>query len=198
MALFAAHYAGNTSYYAELLRSSEVIIDTHEHFRKQTFRNRMEILGPNGLQKLVIPTMKTGQRRPMGEVCISYAEAWQKNHWKSLEAAYRRSPYFEFYEHRFRPFYTSQIEGLLEFNLRLHAQILELLDIAKPHSLTTRYHPPEETREDFRDAFDSPKPMTVNTISYLQVFSDRYTFVPNLSILDALFNLGPYTREVLR
>lgn len=193
MALFPAFYAGNISYYTALLRANEVVFDAHEHFHKQTYRNRTEILGPNGLQKLVIPTAKTGQRRPMGEVRISYAEAWQKNHWKSMEAAYRRSPYFEYYEDRFRPFYTGRIELLLEFNIGVHQRILELLQVDKPYTCTTHYVEPRADGADFREGFEQPPHLN----PYLQVFTDRHPFVANLSILDVLFNLGPATRQLL-
>lgn len=194
MALFALHHAGNLAYYRALLHADEVVLDVHEHFPKQTFRNRFEILGPNGRQKLVVPTLKTGSRRTMHEVKISYRENWQKDHWKSLEAAYRRSPYFEFYEDRFRPLYTGKTETLLELNLALHTLILELCDLQIEHVLTEEYLLPEKVQDDQRTQL---KEYEAKQQSYLQVFSDRHPFVPNLSILDALFNLGPKTRVVL-
>jgi len=197
MALFAAHYAGSIPYYAQILRAGDIIFDAHEHFRKQTYRNRIEILGPNGLQKLVIPTEKTGQRRPMQEVRISYAETWQKDHWKSLEAAYRRSPYFEYYEHRFRPFYTNRIEHLLDFNLQMHTVIMELLNRSPAYSLTNEYPESATVTNDFRDVFDPASRPDGNTVPYLQVFSDRHPFIPHLSVLDALFNLGPKTADLV-
>jgi len=99
-AIFPVFYAGNIAYYRGLMQS-EVCFEICENFPKQTFRSRMLITGPNGSQLLAIPTVKTGLRRTMKDVKISYAEDWQKDHWKSLEASYRRSPYFEYYEHLF-------------------------------------------------------------------------------------------------
>ena len=193
MAVFPIFCGGNISYYRALHQAESVHFEVYEHFPKQTYRNRMEILGPNGLQKLVIPTLKTGNRRRTNEVCISYAENWQKDHWKSLEAAYRRSPYFEFYEDRFRPFYHLEIESLLSFNLQMHAVITASLSLDLPHTLTTNYE--AEVSEDMRSmAFRENIP----EMAYLQVFSDRHAFLPNLSMLDALFNLGPQASDLLR
>ena len=193
MAVFPIFCGGNISYYRALHQAESVHFEVYEHFPKQTYRNRMEILGPNGLQKLVIPTLKTGNRRRTNEVCISYAENWQKDHWKSLEAAYRRSPYFEFYEDRFRPFYHLEIESLLSFNLQMHSVITASLSLDLPHTLTTNYE--AEVSEDMRSmAFRENIP----EMAYLQVFSDRHAFLPNLSILDALFNLGPQASDLLR
>ncbi|MEQ9187367.1 MAG: WbqC family protein [Cryomorphaceae bacterium] len=193
MALFPIVYAGNLSYYRSLIQNDEVVFEAHEHFPKQTYRNRMEVLGPNGLQKLVIPTVKTGSRRTMNTVNISYSENWQKDHWKSLEAAYRRSPYFEFYEDNFQPFYIEKIESLMEFNLSLHQTICSLLSIEVDHRMTSNYE--QKVAVDLRHfSFQEAFP----PVPYLQVFSDRHPFTPNLSILDALFNLGPQTLSLLR
>lgn len=150
----------------------------------------MEILGPNGLQKLIIPTQKTGERRKMGNVQISYAENWQKEHWKSLEAAYRRSPYFEFFEHEFRPLYDDKFEKLVNFNLRLHELVLSALRIELPHQFTDAYIGATQDWRIYDFTTQEIKP-------YTQVFSDRHPFYPNLSILDALFNLGPETIRLL-
>ncbi|NQV53673.1 MAG: WbqC family protein [Flavobacteriales bacterium] len=193
MAVFPIFYGGNISYYRALNQAESVLFEVREHFPKQTYRNRIEILSPNGLQKLVIPMLKTGNQRRMDDVSISYAENWQKDHWKSLEAAYRRSPYFEFYEDRFRPFYHQEIESLLSFNLQMHAVITSSLSLDIPHTLTTSYE--AEVSTDMRSmAFRENVPET----AYLQVFSDRHAFLPNLSMLDALFNLGPQAADLLR
>jgi hypothetical protein len=195
MAVFPIFYAGNISYFQELAAVKlGVIFETKEFFPKQTYRNRLEILGPNGHQKLVIPTEKTGERRRMEDVRICYAENWQKIHWKSLEAAYRRSPYFEYYEHRLQPFYKRKDFVLLSvFNLEMQQLLLELLGLECQYEKTLQY---EESYDlDFRNHdFSSLK---LNTTTYLQVFSDRHPFHGNLSILDALFNLGPEAKKLL-
>lgn len=190
MPVFPLFYTGNVQYYKHLANASSVQFDLHEHFVKQTQRNRLEILGPNGRQMLVIPIQKTGNKMIMGDVQISYAENWQKVHWKSFEAAYRKSPYFEFYEEEFFPFYHSKTTHLADFNLKLFQLICKLAKIKIDYSISTSY---ETCKPDLRsDVFEAKKMET-----YLQVFSDRYSFVSNLSILDVLFNIGPDTRNYL-
>ncbi len=198
MAVFPIHYFGSVGYYRMLVNATEVVFEVHEHFVKQSHRSRMEILSPNGVQKLVIPTVKTGKRRFTKDVQISYAENWQKDHWKSLEAAYRRSPYFEYYEDQLKALIWSKPTHLSEYNLSLHDHILQLLKISKPYQLTAQFKESEHLNyrlENFniQDEIFSGW----NYENYLQVFSDRIEFVENLSILDMLFNIGPRSRDVL-
>ena len=193
MELFPLHYCGNICYYTRLLGAKEPVLELHEHFVKQTFRNRMEILGPNGRQKLVVPTAKTGERRTMADVEISYTENWQKDHWKSLEAAYRRSPYFEFYEDRFRPFFKEETKLLSELNLQLMGTILNIIDVEPKANLTTSYSTEINGNDLRKESFEH---LEVGQ-EYMQVFCDRHPFTSNLSILDAIFNLGPKTRQIL-
>ena len=191
MAVFALHYAGNIAYYQQLLAAENVVFEIKEHFVKQSFRTRMEILGPNGIQLLSIPTLKNKDRRVMDEVRISYAEDWQKDHWKGLEAAYRRSPYFEYYEDHLKPFYKEETELLVDFNFRYHTKICSLLKLEIASKMTESYEP--EVADDFRSI-----PLSLSKPeSYMQVFGDRNPYHANLSILDALFNLGPHASSVL-
>lgn len=156
----------------------------------------MVILGPNGAQKLVIPTIKTGDRRKMKDVQISYAERWQKDHWKSLEAAYRASPYFEFYEDQLRAFYSESWPSLFEFNLAFHRRILGLLGVPTAFELTSSYR--AEVDND-RRAHAFAQPTEGDELpAYMQVFSDRHPFIGNLSVLDLVFNLGPRALDHLR
>ena len=195
MGLFPIQYAGSTSYYRRWLMDDQPVVEQCEHFVKQTGRNRMVILGPNGPQKLVIPTIKTGQRRKICDVQISYTERWQKDHWKSLEAAYRASPYFEFYEDQLRPFYTEQWPRLIDLNLAMHKCLLQLLSHDTKIELSKEYQ--QNVLNDLREkAFATPM-VEVETSTYMQVFSDRHPFTANLSVLDLLFNLGPRSRDHL-
>jgi hypothetical protein len=190
MSTFPLFYSGSVGYFQSLLAADSVQFEVHEHFIKQTQRNRLEILGPNGRQLLVIPTLKSAGKRTTGNVKISHAENWQKEHSKSLEAAYQRSPYFEFYEHEFEPFYVNKIELLSDFNLQFMKTILRLLKLDLNHTKTDEYVSNEN------DLRISTFPLLEDK-QYLQVFGDRHPFEPNLSILDALFNLGPQSAGLI-
>jgi len=171
-------------------------------FVKQSYRNRCCILSPNGLQCLSIPLIKAKKRQIIKDIRISYAENWRKIHWKSFEAAYRRSPYFEFYEDEFYPFYhEKEITFLLDFNQLLNQKLIELLGLNTTIIQSKRYINPTEVDKDYRILINRKNKID-NTIftEYTQVFSDRNGFKPNLSIIDLLFNEGPnaliYLKEV--
>jgi hypothetical protein len=189
-------YLGNIEYYALLLNSSEVKIDLSENFQKQTYRNRCTIYGANGPLDLIVPLQKKGLRSTMKTAEIVADGHWQKLHWRSLESAYRSSPYFEYYEHHFESFYQKEHRYIHELNHATQQKILELLKINPPITYIDTYEKIHEGFEDYR-AYFTPKGEKQNRVArlspYIQVFSDRHGFIPNLSILDALFNLGPQT-----
>jgi hypothetical protein len=191
MTLFPVFYGASIGFYQAFMRAPNPHFEVHEHYVKQSPRTRLEILSPNGRQKLVIPTRKTGNRKPMHAVEISYDENWQKEHWKGLEAAYRRSPYFEYYEDRFVGLYKDKTPSLVEFNLGFHQAVLNCLHLDKPSERTKTY---EGVVED--DLRKSKFPLFKED-TYIQVFEDRHPFIANLSVLDALFNLGPNAVDLL-
>lgn len=190
--IFSSHYLAPIEYYFHLINNNDVVIDVYENFVKQTYRNRCCILSPNGVQNLTVPLVKARQRRLIKNVKISYDENWRKMHWKSLEAAYRSSPYFEFYEDDFYPYYHEKdYKYLIDFNWDLQQKIIELLSIDVNINKTSKYIDVEEAQQDFRNSF-SPKIETkLNFKPYIQVFGDRNGFAPNMSIVDLLFNEGP-------
>jgi hypothetical protein len=194
--LIESQYAPPVAYYKALLTATSVTIDRHEHFRKGTYRNRCHIMGANALLPLSIPLVKgKHQHSPMHKVRISYNESWQKDHWMSLTSSYRRSPYFEFYEEYFSDFYHHQYPTLLEFNQAILQTTLQVLKLKPEISLSDKYYSTEEWQGlDLRSAIH-PNPLkntfSGNYTSYPQVFIDRMSFLPNLSIFDLLFHLGP-------
>ncbi|MGB1114526.1 MAG: WbqC family protein, partial [Flavobacteriaceae bacterium] len=162
-----------------------------------TFRNRCEIYGPNGKLKLTIPiTHKKAQlHQKENEVQIAFVSAWQKQHWKSLCAAYRSSPYFEFYEADIHPFYTNKTALLLEFNLALLEKIMALIEFPFKYELIS-WDPSLHYRMD--GLIEAKKKKVLNLLPYHQVFQNKFGFIENLSILDLLFNLGPNTLDYLK
>lgn len=187
-------YAAPIHWYAIYAQKEEVILEAKEHFVKQSFRNRCEIYSPNGKQALVAPITHKGKRQTMAQKQLSYQENWQKNHWKSLEAAYRSSPYFEFYEDDFKPLFEQQPKGLMDWNLQLHQLICDSIGLEEKHQLSDVYH--QDYAEDFRSLGPKNKNIKPNP-KYHQVFEEKHGFIPALSIFDLLFNLGPESLSYL-
>lgn len=193
-AAFPLFYAGNVEYYTQLLSHSNITFDLGEYFVKQTYRNRCVISTANGLQTLVIPTIREHQKTSMSQVKISYAEKWQQIHWRAITSAYKKSPYFEYYEHLFIPFYENKTVLLSDFNKGLMGAILKVLKTQKEFNFTESYI--EQPDEDFRTVFQKNN-SSFQHPTYIQVFSDRFDFEYNLSIFDLLFNCGPNSIKYL-
>lgn len=190
--VFSSNYLAPIEYYFHLIKSDEIIIDTCENYVKQTYRNRCQVLSPNGVQNLSIPLIKARQRKIIKDVQIAYDDNWRKLHWKSFESAYRSSPYFEYYEDDFYPFYhDKEYKYLVDFNDDLQQKIIELLSIETKTLKSNSYQENVAVEHDFRNSISPKNTSALNFNHYIQVFGDRNGFKPNLSIVDLLFNEGP-------
>lgn len=196
-AVITPAYLPNIYYLSWLLNQEKIFFTADTHYQKQTFRNRCEIYGPNGKLKLTIPIthQKAQLHQKENEVQIAFVSAWQKQHWKSLCAAYRSSPYFEFYEADIHPFYTNKTALLLEFNLALLEKIMALIEFPFKYELIS-WDPSLHYRMD--GLIEAKKKKVLNLLPYHQVFQNKFGFIENLSILDLLFNLGPNTLDYLK
>lgn len=197
--LLPSFYLAPIAYYSHILQcEGEILLEKHEHFPKQTYRNRTSIHAANGLLDLTIPIKKTKglPRSQMKDVQISYEDDWQRLHWMTLQSAYRRSAYFEFYEDDFVSFYKQEYPYLMDFNQGLNVLILRLLKINKSVVETQGY---EEAYPDVLDLRTSihPKKNIKTNVPYFQVFEPKNGFIPNLSIVDLLFNQGPESKRYL-
>lgn len=198
-ALLPLLYAGSIEYYRAVKLHPTGIFDQHEHYVKQTYRSRCSIYGANGKLDLIIPVEKGKHgHRPMKDVKIAYAERWQRIHWKSLESAYRTSPYFEYYEHHLVPFYEKRIEYLVDFNLSLTEKLIQLLELGAHYEQTTIYLENPENTVDLRYLADPARQSQETIEPYTQVFENKTGFIPNLSVYDLLFNLGPHSAPYLQ
>lgn len=178
-------YAAPIPYFEKLNSEQKILLEIHEHFPKQTIRNHCTIATTHGVMKLTIPLAGRKNKSLTKDIKISYAEPWQKLHFKALETAYNNSPYFEYYNYQLEPFYKKEFEFLVDFNLQLTHKILSLLKLNVELSLTESYNDYDE-ENDLRN-FDFT---SASVKEYYQVFSDKQGFMPNLSILDLLFNEG--------
>jgi len=197
-AIFPLFYLPPVSYFTALKEQNfDVSIEKQEHFPKQTFRNRANIASPDGILDLVVPVIKGSKvRTPYKDVKISYDAKWQRLHWLSLQTCYRSSAYFEFYEDGFAPFYEKKYDFLFDYNLEILSWIFKQLKVNPTITFTEEYFK-EPDLLDLRDSFSKKTIHGTETKSYFQVFSDRNEFIPNLSIVDLLFNQGPQTKSYL-
>lgn len=192
----------NIYWWQRAARAKRVLWDEAEHFQKMSFRNRYLIAGPDGVLTLSVPVAEgRQQRRAMGSVRTDMRDKWQLRHWRTLQSAYNRSPYFEFYADRLEPLFTRPYELLVDFNrdsIGIVAGILGLSWESDRVSSFLKAAPDgvDDIRPDFLCKDYAER--IPSTIGYYQVFADRTGFLPNLSILDLLFNEGPATSSFLR
>lgn len=186
-------YLPPIEYFHELSKhSDQIIIEQFEHFPKQTYRNRASIHSANGKLDLIVPVLK-GEKvhTQIRDVKISYDFDWQRLHWLSLQTSYRSSAFFEFYENEFAPFYEKRYDFLFDYNEGLFNLLLKLLKLDVKYTFSQTYEKSYSDLEDFRSTIHPKIPSCYQTKPYFQVFEDRNGFMPNLSIVDLLFNQGP-------
>ncbi|MDR2585764.1 MAG: WbqC family protein [Prevotellaceae bacterium] len=194
MALFSTAYWAPISYYLLSAQSNWVRIERHESYQKQSYRNRCTILSANGPLSLVVPILRPHDCS-IKEARIDYSIPWQHTHWRAIEAAYRSSAYFEEYSQQIQEVYCNEIPFLFDLNIKIWELSLNLLDITVQWSLSDHFAPLLCETNDFRDRIH-PKakhlPEGIGFEPYFQVFGHKYGFIPNLSILDLIFNEGRF------
>lgn len=184
-------YFPNVAHFAAMLKAGEVIFEMHDNYQKQTYRNRTFIYGANGKLQLSVPVIYSQkERQKYRDIKIHNTEKWQMLHWKSLESAYKTSPFFEFYEDELQPLFTQKAAYLLDFNLKCFETILECLQLDINTSETKDFQKEITAKTDFRYLANSRKEPNFDFDNYTQVFGEKHGFIPNLSILDLLFNEG--------
>ncbi|RFM32708.1 WbqC family protein [Chitinophaga silvisoli] len=200
--LIESQYFPNLFFYKTLINHDELLIEKYEHYQKLSFRNRCYIAGPNGSILLSVPLSRgKNQRTVMKDVKISNEENWQAQHWKTLVSAYRRSPWFEYYEEELGQLYERPFEYLMDWNEACFEWANKTIGLSFPTTYTTEYSK-QYTDANLTDARDLMVPGTENAktdlVEYTQVFQDRVGFLPNLSILDLIFCEGKRTLALLK
>lgn len=191
-------YFPSISHYIAMVKAESVTFEMEDNFQKQTNRNRMYIYSPNGIQLLNVPVKHSKEKhQKFKDVRIENDFAWQKNHFKSLEAAYRTSPFFEYFEDDFRALFEKKQEFILDLNLQIFELINSSLGIKIEAQKTTEFFLDSLNYDDFRSLVNGKKDVT-QIEEYTQVFNEKHGFINNLSILDLLFNEGRYAVDYLR
>ena len=196
-------YFGPVQWYQQLYRSECVYIDRNERWQKQTIRNRCYIATANGIQALSVPIVHKAPslyREGRGgsltsDIRISDHGKWRREHWNALQSAYGESPFFDYYADDIRPFFTEKWEFLFDFNLAIIHKMCELLDIdTHPQPLPkggTSINPqPTPSLRECRNESSPSLREGLGVGVYYQVYQQKHGFLPNLSILDLLFNMG--------
>ncbi|TBX64974.1 hypothetical protein EZL74_12535 [Flavobacterium silvisoli] len=191
-------YFPSISHFVAMSKADVVTFEMEDNFQKQTNRNRMYIYSPNGVQLLNIPIKHTKiAHQKIKDVKIETAFDWQKQHFKSLDAAYRSSPFFEYFEDDIRPIFEKKHTFLMDLNLETMSVVSRCLGFEFDYDETTEYFHEVTDKSDYRGLINGKKD-TSSFEPYTQVFGEKYGYINNLSILDLLFNEGRQALDYLK
>ena len=198
MTLFTTAYFPSISYMARFLAADAPVIEVFETYHKQTYRNRCRVMTANGVESLSVPVVKVNGNHTMTkDMAISPIEPWQHIHSRCLESAYKAAPYFDHYYDYLRPIFEGHFERLIDLNDAALQAILKMLKVKKEIVHTTDYVRVAEN--DLRETFSPKKQVDANLFpTYYQVFSEKFPFAADLSVLDLVFNEGPEATTYLK
>lgn len=192
MSLFIPTYFSPISQYAAIAQSKSVIFENEDNFQKQSYRNRCYVFGANGKQLLNVPVKKSSKKEKIKtkDILIENDFPWQSQHFKSLQSAYRKSPFFEFYIDDLSPILKKKYKYLTDLNIDTYLYVTDALQINQSFSKTTEFFK-EPKQKDFRILANVKQHPSFQVDRYIQMFDDKHGFISNLSILDLLFMEGP-------
>jgi len=193
-AILQTTYFGPIQWYQKLHRFDHCIIEQHDSYQKQTYRNRCLIATANGVQALTVPVEHNNDRMLVKDLRISDHNQWRRIHWNALQSAYSESPFFEYYADDIRPFFEKRYDFLIDFNEAIRETVCKLIDILPQIEYTSAYNSQWQKSADYRDVIHAKHPLPDNDFEakpYWQVFQHKHGFLANLSILDLLFCMGP-------
>ncbi|MGA9324715.1 MAG: WbqC family protein [Salegentibacter sp.] len=197
-------YFGAISQYVAMAQAEELIFENEDNYQKQTYRNRMYIYDSNGKLLLNVPIKHKSALGIQGaghqkykEVQIENEFDWQQQHWRALKASYQTSPFFEFYEDEISPLYHSEYKFLMDFNYDCMEFAADALQLDLEFEKTSEYILHPENVKDLRPLINAKSGLHLENERYHQVFEPKHGFIPDLSILDLLFNQGPGALQYL-
>ena len=194
--LIHPNYFPNIHQFRQIIKANNILFEVSDNYQKQTFRNRTYIYGANGKLGLFIPVIHTHKNRELfKDVKISYESNWMDLHLKSLQSAYRSSPYFEYFEDDFIKLYSEKEKFIVDFNIKCIKLISNLLDLDLDFKISNEYVEKTNDIIDLRDLSNARKEKKIETPKYIQVFESKHGYLNNLSILDLIFSEG--TNSVL-
>jgi len=188
----------NIAHFWAIVNSDSVYFEVCDNYQKQSFRNRAEIYGANGKLALTVPVSYSQKNRQLyKDVRIANEEKWQIQHLKSLQSAYSMSPFFEYYIDDLMPLFETHFDYILDFNLKCFDILSDSLQLNLSPKHTSVFEKDTTDKTDFRTLVR--RNFKVESFQpYTQVFTEKHGFIPNLSILDLLFNEGPNTELYLK
>lgn len=195
--ILSTAYLPPVAYFKRIKEADSIYIEKHEHYLKQSYRNRCNIFGANGVLSLSIPVINAHDKEIITDTKISYAEKWQQQHWRTIESAYRNSPYFIYYADALKPFYQKKYTFLFDFNTELLQLLINNLKLNSEIKFTETFDKSNPS-EDYRYSIHPKNEIKeVDFKTYSQLFSEKFPFAPNLSSIDLLFNAGPHAKDYL-
>ena len=191
--LLSTTYFGPVQWYQKLHRADAVLMEQWESFQKQTYRNRCLIATTNGVQALTVP-VERGSSSLIRDMRISDHGNWRHLHWMALQSAYGESPFFEYYQDDIRPFFEKRWDYLMDYNEAICKKMCDLIDIEPKVERTLEFVLEPDNLTDMRTVINPKHPgpdADFTPKHYYQVYAQKHGFMPNLSVLDLLFNMGP-------
>ncbi|NQX85854.1 MAG: WbqC family protein [Flavobacteriaceae bacterium] len=185
-------YFPSIAQFIAIANAKDLVFEVADNYQKQTYRNRTLIYAANGKLALTIPVKYSQKNRQLyRDIEISNTSNWQLLHWKSLESAYKTSPFFDYYEDELRPLFFYNTNKLLDHNFKCFETILDCLQLENLNVTTTTCFEKEVPHKNLRHLVNARKERQIDLSPYTQVFCNKHGFIQNLSILDLVFNEGP-------
>lgn len=195
-AIFPIAYFGSISYYKDIIAKGKVVFEVQEHFVKQSMRNRTRILTANGPMELSIPVIKiNGSKTLTKDVLVSPSNDWRKDHWRAIKSAYKHAAYFDHYGEEIKDLIYQTTPNLVDFDMQIMHRIQAWLELPYTFEFSSEFYPIPTKSTDYRFGFSDHT--FHEEYHYFQVFQDKIPFEGDLSLLDAIFNLGPMARKLL-